>query len=89
MDNKKTIERRKKVLFGTVVSSKMEKSAVVKVQRTIQHPLYKRTMKQTKKYKVHDEANECQVGDRIKLIECKPISKDKCWRLLEVVQKAV
>jgi small subunit ribosomal protein S17 len=49
MDNKKTIERRKKVLFGTVVSARMEKSAVVKVQRTIQHPLYKRTMKQTKK----------------------------------------
>ena len=89
MDNKKTIERRKKVLFGTVVSARMEKSAVVKVQRTIQHPLYKRTMKQTKKYKIHEEANVCQVGDRIKLIECKPISKDKCWRLLEVVQKAV
>ena len=89
MDNKKTIERRKKVLFGTVVSARMEKSAVVKVQRTIQHPLYKRTMKQTKKYKIHDEANECRVGDRIRLIECRPISKDKCWRLLDVVQKAV
>jgi small subunit ribosomal protein S17 len=89
MDNKKTIQRQKKVLFGTVVSDKMEKSAVVRVSRTIQHPLYKRNMKQTKKYKIHDEANECRVGDRIKLIECKPISKDKCWRLLEVVQKAV
>lgn len=89
MDNKKVINRRKKVLLGTVVSAKMEKSAVVKVQRIIQHPLYKRTMKQTKKYKIHDESNVCQVGDRVKLIECKPISKDKCWRLLEVVQKAV
>jgi len=89
MDNKKTIQRQKKVLFGTVVSDKMEKSAVVRVSRTIQHPLYKRTMKQTKKYKIHDEANECRVGDRIRLIECRPISKDKCWRLLDVVQKAV
>jgi small subunit ribosomal protein S17 len=89
MDNKKTIQRQKKVLFGTVVSDKMEKSAVVRVSRTIQHPLYKRTMKQTKKYKIHDEANECRVGDRIRLIECRPISKDKCWRLLDVVQKAI
>lgn len=89
MDNKKTIQRRKKVLIGTVVSDKMEKSAVVSVSRTIQHPLYKRTMKQNKKYKIHDEANECRVGDRIRLIECRPISKDKCWRLLDVVQKAV
>jgi len=80
---------RKRVLQGVVVSVKMEKSAVVNVERIIQHPLYKRTMKRSKKYKVHDEENLCKVGDRIRVIECKPISKEKTWRLLEVVSKAV
>jgi len=89
MDNSEIVKKRKKVLIGTVVSDKMEKSAVVLVERTVQHPLYKRTMRRTKKYKIHDETNVCQVGDRVRLIECRPISKEKCWRLLEVVQKAV
>ena len=80
---------RKRVLQGVVVSAKMDKSAVVNVERIIQHPLYKRTMKRSKKYKVHDEKNVCKVGDKIRVIECKPISKQKTWRLLEVVSKAV
>ena len=88
-EEKKAIQRRKKVLTGQVVSDKMEKSAVVSVERIVQHPLYKRTVRETKKYKIHDEENQCNTGDRVKLIECKPISKDKCWRLLEIVQKAV
>ncbi len=88
MDNK-VKRKQKKVLQGTVVSDKMEKSAVVLVERTIQHPLYKRTVKKTKKYQIHDEGNECCVGDSVRLIECKPISKHKCWRLLDVVRKAV
>lgn len=85
------VERRskKKVLQGIVVSDKMEKTAVVRVLRTIQHPLYKKTLRKTKNYKIHDEENTCGVGDQVRLIECKPISKDKCWRLLEVVRKAV
>ncbi len=86
---KKIIQRRRKVLIGTVVSNKMEKTAVVDVIRTTQHPLYKKTLKQSKRYKIHDEQNSCQIGDQVRLIECKPISKDKCWRLLEVVRKAV
>ncbi len=86
---KKMIKRRRKVLVGTVISDKMEKSAVVNVIRTVQHPLYKKTVKKSKRYKIHDEENSCQIGDQVKLIECKPISKDKCWRLLEVVRKAV
>lgn len=85
----KTVAKRKKVLIGTVVSDKMEKTAVVNVIRTVQHPLYKKTVKKSKRYKIHDEGNECQTGDQVRLIECKPISKDKCWRLLEVVTKAV
>ena len=86
---KKMIERRRKVLIGTVISDKMEKTAVVNVIRTVQHPLYKKTLKKSKRYKIHDEENSCQIGDQVRLIECRPISKDKCWRLLEVVRKAV
>ncbi|MBU2512439.1 30S ribosomal protein S17 [bacterium] len=83
------IQRRRKVLLGTVTSDKMEKTAVVNVERTIQHPLYKKTVKRSKRYKIHDEQNDCSIGDLVKLVECRPISKDKCWRLLEVVRKAV
>ena len=86
---KKVTQRRRKVLQGVIVSDKMEKTAVVLVDRTTQHPLYKKTLRRSKKYKIHDEENSCQIGDHVKLIECKPISKDKCWRLLEVVRKAV
>ncbi len=86
---KKVTQRRRKVLLGTVTSDKMEKTAVVNVERKIQHSLYKKTVKRSKRYKIHDEQNECGIGDLVKLIECKPISKDKCWRLLEVVRKAI
>ncbi len=89
MERKQGIQRRKKVLQGTIVSDKMEKTAVVVVERTVQHPLYKRTVRKTKRYKIHDEQNVCQIGDRVRLIECKPVSKDKCWRLLDVIQKAI
>lgn len=88
-DKNKIIQRRKKVLQGVIVSDKMEKTAVALVQRTVQHPLYKRTVKRSKKYKIHDEQNQCQIGDHVRLIECKPISKDKSWRLLDIVRKAV
>ncbi|MDH5560330.1 MAG: 30S ribosomal protein S17 [Deltaproteobacteria bacterium] len=87
--NKKIIQRRKKVLQGVVVSDKMDKTAVVLVEKTVQHPLYKKTMKRSKKYKMHDENGDCSIGDRVRLIECRPLSKDKRWRLLEIVQKAV
>jgi len=88
-DQNKAIQKRKKVLQGIVVSSNMEKTAVALVQRTVQHPLYQRTVKRSKKYKIHDEQNQCQIGDLVRLIECKPISKDKRWRLLDIVQKAI
>ena len=89
MSETSNLQRRKKVLSGTVVSDKMEKTATILVERTFQHSLYKRTVRKTKKYKIHDENNDCKVGDRVRLIECKPISKDKNWRLLEVVERAV
>lgn len=85
----KGIQRRKKVLQGVVVSDKMDKTAVVLVERRFQHPIYKRTLKKTKKYKIHDAENSCEIGDRVRLVECKPISKDKCFRLLDIIQKAV
>lgn len=87
--SKTVIQRPKKVMLGTIVSDKMDKTAVVSVERTTQHPLYKKTMKRSKKYKIHDENNDCQIGDQVRLIECKPISKDKNWRLLEIVRKAI
>ena len=89
MDNTKKNTLTKKTLQGLVVSDKMEKSAVVRVERTIQHPLYKRTVKRSKRYQIHDEQNVCRIGDRVRMVECRPLSKHKCWRLLEVVQKAV
>jgi len=79
----------KKVLQGVIVSNKMEKTAVVSVERQIQHPLYKKRIKRSKKYQLHDEGNVCQIGDQVRIIECRPISKNKTWRLLEVVRKAV
>ncbi|MGK0288986.1 MAG: small subunit ribosomal protein S17 [bacterium] len=79
----------KKIRQGIVVSTKMEKTGVILVERTVQHPLYKRTVRLTKKYKFHDEENACNEGDFIRVIECKPISKDKKWRLLEIVKRTV
>lgn len=79
----------KKVRQGIVVSDRMDKTAVCLVTRTIQHPLYKRTVKVSKKYKLHDEENTCRIGDTVSIIECKPISKQKCWRLLEIIKRAV
>ncbi len=83
------IERRKKILQGIVVSNKMDKTAVVSVRRQVQHPLYKRTVVKLKKYKIHDSNNECNVGDNVRLIECRPISRHKRWNLLEIVKKAI
>lgn len=73
---------------GVVVSNKADKTVVVKVERKIQHPLYGRTVKQSKKYMAHDEANTCDIGDLVRIVECRPLSKQKRWMVLEIVQKA-
>jgi small subunit ribosomal protein S17 len=78
----------RKVREGLVTSDKMEKTAVVAVQRLKPHPLYGRIQRMTKKFKAHDEKNECRVGDRVRIIETRPLSKDKCWRVLEIVERA-
>ena len=76
----------KKIRQGVVVSDKMEKTITVLVETTKKHPLYKRTMKRTKKYLAHDEAGTCKVGDTVRITECRPLSARKRWRLLNVVQ---
>jgi small subunit ribosomal protein S17 len=78
---------RRKTRVGEVVSDKMDKTVVVAVTRLVRHPLYGRFVKKTSKFKVHDEKNECQTGDVVKIMETRPISKDKRWRLVEVTKK--
>jgi small subunit ribosomal protein S17 len=78
----------RKVRIGTVVSNKMQKTIVVAVEDKFRHPLYGKIIKRTKKYKVHDENNICNVGDIVKIMETRPLSKEKRWRLVEIVKKA-
>jgi len=78
----------RKVRIGTVVSNKMQKTIVVAVEDKFRHPLYGKIVKRTKKYKVHDENNICNVGDVVKIMETRPLSKEKRWRLVEVIKKA-
>ncbi len=78
----------RKVRIGRVVSNKMDKTAVVAVERTTRHPLYSKTIVVTKKYKIHDPENTCAVGDKVKIMETRPISKDKRWRLVEIIEKS-
>ena len=79
----------RKVMTGTVVSNKMDKTIVVAVETSVKHPIYGKIVKKTYKLKAHDEENQCQIGDRVKVMETRPLSKDKIWRLVEVVEKAV
>lgn len=78
----------RKTRVGTVVSDKMDKTIVVAIEDSVQHGLYKKIMKRTYKLKAHDEKNECGIGDTVKVMECRPLSKDKRWRLVEVIEKA-
>lgn len=78
----------RKTRVGTVVSDKMDKTVVVAVKDSVQHPLYKKILKRTVKFKAHDENNECGAGDRVKIMETRPLSKDKRWRVVEILEKA-
>ena len=78
----------RKTRTGKVVSNKMQKTIVVAVQDNVKHPLYKKIVKKTYKLKAHDENNECNIGDTVKVMETRPLSKDKRWRLVEIVEKA-
>ena len=79
----------RKTMIGTVVSDKMDKTIVVAVEDSVAHPIYKKTVKRTYKLKAHDEQNECKVGDKVEVMETRPLSKDKRWRLVKIVEKAI
>ncbi|OGW64659.1 MAG: 30S ribosomal protein S17 [Nitrospirae bacterium RIFCSPHIGHO2_02_FULL_40_19] len=77
----------KKVYTGKVISDKMDKTVVVAVEKLTRHPLYKKTIKKIAKFKAHDEENKCKAGDKVSIVESRPLSKDKRWRVLEIVEK--
>ena len=77
----------RKTMIGTVVSDKMDKTIVVAVETSVAHPIYNKTVKRTYKLKAHDENNECKVGDKVEVMETRPLSKDKRWRVVEILEK--
>ena len=81
-------KRGKKEFVGVVKSDKMDKTVVVSVETTTLHPLYKKYVVRSKKLKAHDEKNEAKIGDRVRVVECRPISKEKCWRLDAILERA-
>ena len=85
-EEKKRNER--KVRVGKVVSNKMDKTIVVAIEELVQHKLYKKSVKRTVKFKAHDENNEAQIGDRVQIMETRPLSREKRWRLVKIVEKA-
>ena len=78
----------RKERVGMVVSDKMDKTIVVAISERVKHPLYKKIVSRTKKFKAHDEHNECGIGDKVLIAETRPLTKDKCWRLVEIIEKA-
>lgn len=78
----------RKTRVGVVVSDKMDKTVVVEIRTRVKHPLYGKIMNRTEKFKAHDEENSCGVGDKVRIMETRPLSKDKRWRLVEIVEKA-
>ena len=79
----------RKVMVGTVTSNKMDKTVVVSVATNVKHPKYGKIVKRTYKLKAHDEENVCQMGDKVKVMETRPLSKDKRWRVVEIMEKAI
>ena len=87
-NNEKALERNlRKTRVGKVVSSKMDKTIVVAIEEHVKHPLYGKVVKRTYTLKAHDENNECRIGDKVKVMETRPLSRDKRWRLVEIVEK--
>jgi small subunit ribosomal protein S17 len=81
------MEGKRKTRFGKVISDKMDKTVVVAVETSRRHPLYKKTLRRVAKYKAHDEKNQCRTGDVVRIVETRPLSKDKRWRVVEIVTK--
>ena len=84
MENRKLRKER----IGVVTSNKMDKSIVVSAVSKVKHPLYGKFVKQTKKFVAHDETNDCNIGDTVRIMETRPLSKNKCWRLVEIIERA-
>lgn len=78
----------RKERIGVVVSNKMEKSIVVEIERRVKHPIYGKFVKKTNRFMAHDEKNECCIGDTVRIMETRPLSKRKCWRLVEIIERA-
>ncbi len=87
MEAKSTRSLRKERI-GLVTSNKMEKSIVVQVERRVKHPIYKKFVRKSSKFSAHDEKNECNIGDTVRIMETRPLSKNKCWRLVEIIERA-
>lgn len=88
MSSTQETRARRKVREGLVVSDKMDKTAVIEVEDRVKHPLYGKVLRRTKKYKAHDEHNQCGVGDRVQIMETRPLSATKRWRVVEILEKA-
>ena len=78
----------RKTMVGKIVSDKMDKTVVVAIEDSVKHPLYNKIVKRTYKLQAHDENNECKIGDKVRVMETRPLSKDKRWRLVEIIEKA-
>jgi len=89
MEHDNQTQRRKKTLIGIVISDKMDKTVTVLVERLTQHSTYKKYIRKRKKFKAHDEQNACRIGDKVLIVESRPLSKDKHWRVREIIEKAV
>jgi len=87
MESKATRSLRKERI-GVVVSNKMDKTIVVRVERKMKHPKYGKFVKKANKFSAHDEKNDCNIGDTVRIMETRPISKNKCWRLVEIIERA-
>jgi small subunit ribosomal protein S17 len=88
-ENAQTVNRTsRKTRIGTVVSDKMDKTVVVSIERRVQHPVYGKMVRRTKRLKAHDEKNDAKTGDTVRIMETRPLSKDKRWRLVEIVERA-
>lgn len=86
-ENTSTSRGRRKTRIGLVTSNKMDKSITVSVERKVKHPIYGKFLKKTTNFMAHDEKNECSIGDVVRIMETRPLSKNKCWRLVEIVEK--
>ncbi len=82
------VQGNKRTIKGVVISDKMDKTIVVKAERMVKHPVFHKYVRKHVKYKVHDEQNECKAGDTVIIIEARPLSKEKCWRMVEILERA-